>query len=111
MAADKYTGNTAVRALVWDAVLEALDYVQMSSLSSAVALSSIPTGAKVALLQAEQQAVRFRCDGVNPTASVGLILTEGQLVFINTPLENVRVIEATAGAKLNIQYFARGEFD
>lgn len=111
MAADKYTGNGTVRALVWDAVLEALDYVQMSSLSSAVALSSIPDGAKVALLQAEQQAVRIRLDGVNPTASVGMILTDGQLIFINSPLENIRVIQAASGAKLNIQYFARGEFD
>jgi len=80
-------------------------YQQLTSLSSAQALPSIPDGAYAALLQAETQAVRIRADGTNPTASVGHLLAAGASIEWTQNLALVRVIEAAASAKLNITYF------
>jgi hypothetical protein len=54
-----------------------LGYQQITSLSSATALT-VPTGATVAVIIPETQAIRWRDDGTNPTASVGMPLASGQ---------------------------------
>lgn len=82
-----------------------LGYQQITSLSAATALT-VPDGATRCLLQAETQNVRFRDDGTDPTASVGMILIAGSAPF---PYEGnvaaVKFIEASASAKLNVTYY------
>jgi hypothetical protein len=82
-------------------------YVQMASLSSASGLTSIPTGAKAALLQAETQDVRVRFDGTNPTgATNGFLLTKvTDKLFYAGDLSKIKVLETAASAKLNVQYY------
>jgi hypothetical protein len=84
--------------------LTALGYQQITSLASAAALT-VPTGATVALIQAESQSVRWRDDGTNPTASVGMVLAAGESLFFTGSLSAFRAIEVSASAKLNISYY------
>jgi hypothetical protein len=84
--------------------LSALGYQQITSLSSASALT-VPTGATVALIQAESQSIRWRDDGTNPTTSVGMVLAAGETVFFTGSLSAFRAIEVSASAKLNISYY------
>lgn len=81
-----------------------LGYQQITSLSSAVALT-VPQGAKRALIQAEAQDVRWRDDGTNPTASVGMIIAVGDKLPYTGSLGAIRLIEVTASAKLNVSYY------
>jgi len=84
--------------------LTALGYQQITSLSSAAALT-VPTGARLALIQVESADVRWRDDGTNPTASVGMVLDAGTLLLYDSALSAIRFIETVASAKLNISYY------
>lgn len=85
-------------------------FEQITSLSVARSLD-VPTVGPAgrvpnyALIQAETQNVRYREDGVAPTAGIGLLLIAGQppTKFAGA-LNLLRFIEATSGAKLNITY-------
>lgn len=87
------------------AIHSPLGYQQITSLSAAVA-PTVPANTERCLLQAETQNVRFRDDGTDPTATVGMILVAGAAPF---PYEGnvsaLKFIEATASAKLNILYY------
>lgn len=84
-------------------------YQQITSLSAA-ALLTVPTtcgGGPVTFVRivAETQAVRYRDDGVAPTATVGMPLAVAvQLDYDGTP-SKIQFIEQTASAKLNISYY------
>jgi hypothetical protein len=82
----------------------ALGYQQITSLGSSTALT-VPAGATTAYITAEAQAVRYRDDGTAPTATVGQPLAVGTLLIYTGPLANIRFIEQTSGAKLNISYY------
>lgn len=84
--------------------LRPLGYQQITSLSSASALT-VPRNATVALIQPQTQAVRWRDDGTNPTASVGMPLAVGETLPYTGYLENIRFIQQTASAAINICYY------
>jgi hypothetical protein len=87
-----------------------LGYQQITSLGSAVGLT-VPSGATCALIQSELFDVRWRDDGTNPTASVGMLLTAldvehpGSAMWYVGDLTKLKFIEASAGAKLDISYY------
>lgn len=82
-----------------------LGYQQITALSSATALT-IPTGRKRAIVMPETQAVRWRADGTNPTATVGYPLAVGaEVEFTLSNLTEIKFIEQTASAKINVYYF------
>lgn len=84
---------------------KALGYQQITSLSAATALT-IPAGCSMALIQPETQAVRWRDDGTDPTATVGYPLAVGtELQYTAAQLSKIKFIEQTASAKLNIVYY------
>jgi hypothetical protein len=94
------------------AVTTCLGYQQISSLSSAVGLTlptTTPTGSfqqpTFALIIAETQGVRWRDDGVAPTASEGMPLAAGTALQYDGDLTKIRFIQQTASAKLNISYY------
>ena len=82
-----------------------LGYQQITSLSSAQALT-VPVGATMALIVPEAQAVRWRDDGVNPTASVGMPIAVGESFNYDGDLKRIRFIQQTTSATLNISYYA-----
>ena len=95
------------------AVTSLLGYQQITNLSSSVGLTvpqiditGLSGSARIAIITAEGQAVRWRDDGVAPTASVGMPLAAGATLQYDGDLARIRFIEQTSGAKLNISYYA-----
>lgn len=86
--------------------LTALGFEQITSLSSSAALT-VPSGATIAVVQAEGVDVRWRPDGATtaPTASVGMLLPAGAERVFDGGLSSVRFIQATSGAVINVSYY------
>jgi len=89
-----------------------MGYQQITSLSSATNLTvpqNTPNGQNAkpvfALIVAEGQAVRWRDDKTSPSATVGMPLATGVPLQYDGDLTNIRFIEQTAGATLNISYY------
>jgi hypothetical protein len=87
-----------------------LGYEQITNLSTAVGLgpltTAIPNDTIMVLIQAETGGVRWRDDGVAPTASVGMILAAGQTFQYTTPdFTQIQFIQMSAGAILNVNYY------
>ncbi len=82
-----------------------LGYQQITSLSSSTALT-VPAGATLALIVPETQNVRWRDDGVAPTASVGMLVPANSSMSYDGDLKAIRFIAATSGAILNVSYYA-----
>jgi hypothetical protein len=93
-------------------VTSCLGYQQIATLTSATGLTTPTTDANglnctpaFALIVAETAAVRWRDDGVAPTASVGMPLAVGVPLQYDGDLSKIQFIQQTAGAKLNISYY------
>lgn len=95
------------------AITTRLGYQQITSLSAASSLT-VPTTdlnglscrPSIAMITPETQAVRWRDDGVAPTASVGMPLAAGVTLQYDGDITKIQFIEQTASAKLNISYYA-----
>jgi hypothetical protein len=96
--------NSDGEFLTAPAGLTPLGYQQITSLSAAAALT-VPAGATAALISAESQGMRWRDDGTNPTASVGMPIAAGESIFFTGSLSAFKAIEQTASAKLNVNYY------
>ena len=84
-----------------------LGYSQVTSLSSAAGVGTIPDGTNLAVIQCESQQVRWRDDGTNPTTSVGMLMSVGDVMSYDAAkFASLKFIEVTASAKLNIAYYA-----
>jgi hypothetical protein len=81
-----------------------LGYQQITDLTAAVLLAP-PPGATFAVIQAEGAPVRWRDDGVAPTAAIGMRLPQNSELRLDALLTTVRCIQEAAGAKLNISYY------
>lgn len=82
-----------------------LGYQQITSLSSAAGLTP-PQGATLALIVPETQAIRWRDDGTDPTASVGMPVAAGSYLSYDGDLNRIKFIQQSASAKINVSYYA-----
>lgn len=89
-----------------------MGYQQITSLSSAATLTVPSTDVHglvgtptFAIIRCETQGVRWRDDGVAPTASVGMPMTVGDVLVYDGDLKRIQFIEQTASAKLNVSYY------
>lgn len=90
--------------------LRARGYQQLNTVSSAIGLTVPADDANGAvdraLIQVADQDVRWRDDGTDPTATVGVPLAAGEdFWYIGKDLTALKFIESTAGAELNISYY------
>jgi len=86
---------------------KSLGYAQDTTISAATALPTIPAGASLVLLQVTGQDVRWRDDGTDPTASIGMILNADADPYpYSGDLSAIRFIETAASAVLNVAYYA-----
>ena len=83
-----------------------LGYRQLTTLSSAVGFTDIPQGATLALIVPESQNVRWRDDGTNPTASVGMPIFVGASLSYDGDFNKIKFIEESASAKINVSFYA-----
>jgi hypothetical protein len=81
-----------------------LGYQQIVALSAATALT-VPEGATVAVIESEAQGVRWRDDGTDPTAAIGMPIPSGETLEYSGNLAALRFIEEAASAKLNVSYY------
>lgn len=85
--------------------MKSLGYQQITSLSSATALT-VPAGTSLAIIRPQTQNVRWRDDGTNPSSTVGYPLNVGDELRCDTwSMANIKFIEVTASAALNICYY------
>jgi hypothetical protein len=90
---------------VIDGTLVPAGWQRITSLPSAATLT-VPASAKIALIQCETQNVRFRDDGTDPEAGVGMLMVAGNPPFLYTgDLSALRFIETAASASLNVLYY------
>jgi hypothetical protein len=80
-------------------------YEQITDVSAAVALK--PKDAFFAVIQAETKNIRWRDDGVDPTATVGMLLKAGDTMEYDGDLNALRLIETEASAALNVAYYGK----
>lgn len=85
--------------------LEPVGYTQITDVSSAVGVGTIPVGTKLAMIQPTAQNVRWRDDGSSPTATVGMLLVANDMLVYSGPLASIKFFEAAGGAKLNISFY------
>jgi hypothetical protein len=95
------------------AITSVMGYQQITSLSTATKLTVPPRdiggligSPRIAIITPETQNVRWRDDGVAPTASIGMPLAAGVTLQYDGDLSQIQFIEQTAGAKLNISYYS-----
>jgi hypothetical protein len=95
------------------AITTRLGYQQIISLSAATGLTvpskdvqGLACKPSIAMITPETQAVRWRDDDTDPTASVGMPLAAGTTLQYDGDLTKIKFIEQVAGAKLNISYYA-----
>jgi hypothetical protein len=81
-----------------------MGYQQIVGLAAATALT-VPAGARIAYIEAEAQAVRWRDDGTNPTATIGQPLPVGRMLTYVGDLTRIKFFQQAATANLNITYF------
>jgi hypothetical protein len=83
-------------------------YQQLTSISSAKKLT-IPASCggltTFARISVEDQAVRYRDDGVAPTASVGMPMSVGASMDYEGTISAIQFIEQTSGGIVNISYY------
>lgn len=84
-----------------------LGYAQIAAggLASAVPLPSIPAGPRMAQICVEAQAVRWRDDGVAPTAAIGMPMAVGSCMIYSGSIAAIQFIQQTAGAILDVSYY------
>lgn len=88
---------------VFSSSRQPLGYKQITVAASTAIVP--PVGALRALIRTETQDVRWRDDGVAPTATVGFPLAVGDTLEYTGDLTAIRFIEQTASAKLNIAFY------
>lgn len=80
---------------------------QVTGLDSAAGLGVIPTGAAYVVFEVEGAAVRWRDDGVDPTATVGVRqLQDAPPYLYDGDLAALKFIQITATAKLNVAFYS-----
>jgi hypothetical protein len=81
--------------------------VDSTALGASVGLT-VPNGTRIIIVQAEVAPVRWRADGVAPSATVGMLISDGgELLYAASQeeLTALRFIRTTAGSLLNVSYY------
>jgi len=91
--------------LTADATLTPVGYEQIADVSTPAKALTVPTGARVAIIQAVAQNVRWRDDGTDPDATTGMRLEAGSSIVYTGDLDAIKFFEEAASAELNVSYY------
>lgn len=78
--------------------------------SSAVGLASIPEAADKAVIVVDDATLRYRDDGTNPTADIGIKKFKGGTIVLNSRLSITQfkaIKVSTNNSELNVSYYER----
>jgi hypothetical protein len=84
--------------------LKVISFQQING-PAAATLLTVPAKAKAALISADTQPVRLRFDGTDPTTAIGHLIANGDHLFVSGDIKNIKVIQTTATALVNVTYF------
>lgn len=73
--------------------------------ATAVGLGTVPDGTTLAMIQCETQELRWRDDGSNPTAAVGMLLPVKTILYYSGPMASFKMIEVAASAVVNVTFY------
>lgn len=82
-----------------------LGYQQIALSAVTPSFLTVPKDANFAMIIPEAQAIRYRDDGVAPTAIVGMPISANQIIAYDGDLKAVQFIAVSAGAILNVLYY------
>ena len=86
--------------------LTPLGYQQISPVTAATGLTP-PAGATVAIIRCLTNSVRWRDDGTNPTAAIGVPMLPADPPFIYTGnLGAIVFIQTAVAAELDVSYYS-----
>lgn len=92
------------RQYVVDDKMNPKGYQQVTGLSSAKGITP-PREARVAVIQAIGQDVRWRDDGTDPDANTGMVLQTGRDMLYTGNMAKIKFIETAASAEVNVSYY------
>lgn len=81
-----------------------LGYQKITGIGLATGLNP-PDNATIAEIIIEASDIRYRDDGVAPTASVGMPVSAGNAFQYSGDLSAIQFIDQTSGAILNVSYY------
>jgi len=79
-------------------------FQQIASVAASTGLTP-PDRSHIALIQPSGGDVRWRDDGVAPTATIGMLLADGVVFLYSGDLNAIRFILASGAPALNITYY------
>ena len=94
------------------AITSVMGYQQITDLSSAVSLtvpqkdlSGLAGTPRIAIITPEDQGVRWRDDGVAPTASVGMPLAAGVTLQYDGDLSQIQFIQQASSGIIDVAFY------
>lgn len=87
-----------------------LQQIATATLATAQTLTA-PTvdRTNIAMIQADGGQLRYTDDGTTPTASVGMLINDGETLPYQGDLTKIQLIRVAAPAAANISYYRAGE--
>ncbi len=87
------------------AAMEPLGYIQVALTAGVPYAISPPEGARMVLLKPEGADMRYRDDGVAPTASIGMPVADGESLLYDVKLTQLQITGQAAGCICNLSYY------
>jgi len=86
-------------------------YEQLTVSSTAIPFASIPDKAGKVVISVEDDSIRYRDDGTDPTTTVGMVAYPGTVIILNSKqaITKFKAIRITTDAELNCLYYAINE--
>lgn len=84
-----------------------LGYAQASltTVQALSALLAVPSGATYAVISPETNGFRWRDDGTNPTAAIGMPVAAGATLTYDGDLSAIKLVSQTGTCTVNVSYF------
>jgi hypothetical protein len=77
---------------------------QQMSVTTVVNLATVPSQATYALIIPETNGIRWRDDGTDPTAGVGMPVAASSTLRYDGDLTKLRIVSQTGTATVNVSY-------
>ena len=91
---------------IFSPIAGSLGVQQLTSITSTAGTTlTVPTGAKVAYVQAQSQGIIWTWNGTVPSATNGNTINSGDGFYFVGSLTSILLLQVTAGAVANVSYY------
>lgn len=78
---------------------------QQMSVTTVVNLTTVPAQATYALISPETNGIRWRDDGTDPTAAIGMPVAAGSTLTYDGDPTKIRIVSQSGTSTVNVSYF------